>query len=73
MSPSRFYWLAVLALASAGFFVVQSASGSTDRTNTLGTWVFAFLAILSIGVGNAFWVVNRRLRELERTRGTPDA
>jgi hypothetical protein len=68
MSPWRFYGLAVGALAMAGYFAVEFYSGSPNATNTLGTWGFAFLAVLSFTVGNAFRVANRRLRELDKAQ-----
>jgi hypothetical protein len=68
MSAWLFYVFAVVAFAVAGFFVVQAANGSTNTAHVVGSGVFVFLAILSIAVGNALRVVDRRLRELERAR-----
>jgi hypothetical protein len=69
MSPWRFYWLAVLALAMAGYFAVEARSGSPDPANSLGICSFVFVAALSIGVGNAWRLANRRLRALEDAQG----
>jgi len=58
-----FYGFAVVALATTGFFFAQAAN---DTAHFVGFGVFAFLAMLSIAVGNALRLVGRRLREVDR-------
>jgi len=57
-----FYGFAVVALATTGFFFAQAAN---DTAHFVGFGVFAFLAMLSIAVGNALRLVGRRLREVD--------
>jgi hypothetical protein len=65
-----FYGFAVVAFGTTGFFVVQTASGSTSTAHFVGAGVFAFLGLLALAVGSSFRAVDRRLRETERTGGT---
>jgi len=50
-----FYGFAVVALVTTGFFFVQAAN---DTAHFVSFGVFAFLAMLSIAVGNAlrWWI-----------------
>ena len=61
-----FYGFALVALAAAGFFVVQVTGGSANTAYYVGSGAFAFLAALAAAVGAAFRVVDRRLQGVER-------
>jgi hypothetical protein len=61
-----FYLMAFLAFVAGAFNVVETLDGSTNTAFTLGAGLYFFVGILALTGGNAFWVLNRRLRAIER-------
>lgn len=65
MSSWLFYLFGLLAFVTAGFFVIQSTSGTTSTAHIVGSGVFTFLGIFSLAVGNTVRVMDQRLRAAE--------